>query len=118
MICGWRLKMETIDKLTFDKFTHLFNVLNDRKLGSYLNLTQNGIYRLKKKKTKILKYAAKIDCLYEKYKHFGTNNADIFMEATRHIMSEVSGLPLNDNECYERKLDYLCKIKGKIIKST
>ena len=58
------------------------------------------------------------DYLYEKYKHFGTNNAEIFMEATRHIMSEISGLPLNDKECYERKLDYLCKIKGKIIKST
>jgi len=55
--------------------------------------------------------------LFEKYNHFGKDKAEIYAEAARHIMSRLSGFPLI-NTSQTNKLEYMSKIKGKVIKNT
>lgn len=58
------------------------------------------------------------DYLYENFKNLGNTKVDIYNEAVRKAMAEISGLELHDEESYEKKLDYLCHVKGRTIKST
>ena len=57
------------------------------------------------------------DYLFENYKHLGKDKASIYCEATRHIMSRLSGYPLVETS-QEVKLEYMSLIKGKVIKNT
>lgn len=56
--------------------------------------------------------------MFQNYSHLGKEKSDIYMEVSRRIMAEVIDFPLLDNETYEKKLEYLCYVKGKKIKST
>ena len=49
--------------------------------------------------------------------NFGEEKWHIYMEVTRHIMSEISGLKLS-NVNFPEKLDYMSEIKGKKVKNT
>lgn len=60
---------------------------------------------------------APTEFLYENYKHLGKDKAEIYMEAMREVMSNVSGLK-KSNASFPSKLAYLSLIKGKIIKNT
>ncbi|MCQ2815647.1 MAG: 1-acyl-sn-glycerol-3-phosphate acyltransferase [archaeon] len=55
--------------------------------------------------------------MYENYKNMGNEKWEIFMNVTRHIMSECSGLELKDSG-YSKKLEFLSLIKGKKVKNT
>ena len=55
--------------------------------------------------------------LYDNYKHLGSNKAEIYQEAVKHIISEVSGFTLSKSS-FEAKLNYLSEIQGKMIKNT
>jgi len=57
------------------------------------------------------------DYLYNNFAHLGKEKGEIFMEAMKEIMSEVSCLP-KSNTNFQNKLDYLSEIKGKKIKNT
>lgn len=56
--------------------------------------------------------------MFNKYKDLGKDNSDIYMEVCRRMMSRLSGLPLNDEMCFKKKLEYLSILKGKQIKNT
>ncbi len=55
--------------------------------------------------------------LFEKYNHLGKDKPEIFSEATRIILSRLSGLPLIEATQVD-KLEYISRIKGKTIKNT
>ena len=55
--------------------------------------------------------------MYEKYKEFGNEKWMVYMEVTRRIMSEVSGLKLS-NVSFPEKLEYISAITGKKVKNT
>jgi hypothetical protein len=57
------------------------------------------------------------DYLYANFKSLGNDNVEIYTEAMRLCMSEISGLPV-DNSSFEDKLKYISLIKGKEIKNT
>ena len=56
--------------------------------------------------------------MYNNYSNLGKDNAEIYMNVCRLIMSEVSGLPTHNDESFETKLKYLSDLKGKVIKNT
>ena len=55
--------------------------------------------------------------MYEHYADLGKEKWQIYMEVTRKIMSEVSGLPMSDVN-FPEKLEYMSLIKGKKVKNT
>ncbi len=57
------------------------------------------------------------DFLFENYKHLGKDKAEIYSEACRHIMSEISGFPLS-NSTWDTKLQYITEIRRKKVKNT
>lgn len=57
------------------------------------------------------------DYLFENYKHLGKDKAEIFSEACRRVLSEISGFQLS-NSTWDQKLQYITKIVGKEIKNT
>ena len=57
------------------------------------------------------------DYLFENFKHLGKDKPEIFAEACRHLMSEISGWPLS-NANFETKLNYMSNIKRKVVKNT
>lgn len=56
--------------------------------------------------------------MFETYKNLGKDRPEVFCEVSRRIMSECSGLPLQDEMNFEKKLEYLSVLKGKEIKNT
>lgn len=56
--------------------------------------------------------------MFETYKHLGKDKPEIYTEVCRHIMSEISGLKLNDDMDFAKKMNYLSVLKGKTIKNT
>jgi 1-acyl-sn-glycerol-3-phosphate acyltransferase len=57
------------------------------------------------------------DYLFENFKHLGKDKPEIFAEACRHLMSEISGWPLSKAN-FETKLEYMSNIKRKVVKNT
>jgi hypothetical protein len=57
------------------------------------------------------------DYLYKNWSSLGKDEADIFAEAMRRSMSEISGLPISDSS-FETKLEYVSHLKKKIVKNT
>jgi 1-acyl-sn-glycerol-3-phosphate acyltransferase len=55
--------------------------------------------------------------LFENFKHLGKDQPEIYSEACRHVMSEISSIPLSPST-FETKLDYMSEIKRKPIKNT
>ena len=49
------------------------------------------------------------DYLFENYKHLGKDKAEIFSEACRRVLSEISGFQLS-NSTWDQKLQYITKI--------
>lgn len=58
------------------------------------------------------------DYMFETYKHLGKDKTDVYTEVCRNIMSEISGLKLNNDMDFSKKMNYLSILKGKEIKNT
>ena len=57
------------------------------------------------------------DYMYENYKSFGKEKWQIYMEVTKRIMSEASGLEISEGS-FDEKLNYISAIVGKKVKNT
>lgn len=57
------------------------------------------------------------DFLFEKHTELGKDKPDIYLNALRQIMSEISGLK-TINSVYEDKLAYMSEIMGRKVKGT
>ena len=55
--------------------------------------------------------------MYEKYKKNGEEDWIVYMNVTKLIMAECSGLKMSESS-FEEKLNYLSEIKGKKVKNT
>ena len=47
------------------------------------------------------------DFMFEKFKHTGADRALVYAWVTRDIMSAASGLPVNDDSGFLKKLEYM-----------
>ncbi len=55
--------------------------------------------------------------LFKNWSSLGKDEAEIYAEALRKSMSEISGIPLSESS-FETKLEYISHMKKKIVKNT
>ena len=58
------------------------------------------------------------DFMFKTFSNLGENKHEVYMEVSRSIISEVTGLPKYDNQNFESKLSYLSTLNGVKVTNT